>query len=113
MHVLIYHNPGCSNSRGALELLRAQGIEPEIREYLKAPLTKAELAALVQRLDVRPRAIVREKEAVYGELGLANANDDALLDAMVAHPILMNRPIVVTAKGVKLCRPPELVKELL
>lgn len=113
MQVTIYHNPGCSNSRGALEFLRGHGIEPEIREYLKTPLTRAELAALVKRMGVAARDIIREKEAVYEELELAGADEDTLLDAMAAHPVLVNRPIVVTPKGAKLCRPPELVKELL
>ena len=113
MTVVIYHNAGCSNSRGALEIIRAQGIVPEIREYLTSPLTKAELAALIERMALRPRDIVREKEAVFAQLGLTDASDDALLDAMAAHPVLMNRPIVVTPKGARLCRPPELVKELL
>jgi len=113
MTVTIHHNPGCSNSRGALEIIRAQGIEPVIVEYLKMPLSKEELSALVKKLDVPLRDIVRTKEAVYGDLKLADASDEVLLDAIVAHPILLNRPIVVTPKGAKLCRPPELVRDLL
>jgi len=113
MTVTIHHNPGCSNSRGALEIMRAQGIEPVIVEYLKTPLSKDELLVLVKKLDVPLREIVRTKEAIYVELKLENASDDALLDAVAAHPILLNRPIVVTPKGARLCRPPELVRDLL
>jgi arsenate reductase len=113
MTVTIYHNPNCSNSRGALEIIRGAGIEPTIVEYLKTPLTKDELAALVKAMKVSPREIMRTKEAVYSELSLDTASEDALLDAIVAHPILLNRPIVVTPKGVRLCRPPELVRDLL
>ncbi|MBS0275854.1 MAG: arsenate reductase (glutaredoxin) [Proteobacteria bacterium] len=113
MTVTIHHNPGCSNSHRALEIIRALGIEPVIVEYLKTPLSKAELAALVKKLDVPLRHIVRTKEAVYAELKLADAGDDAVLDAVAAHPILLNRPIVVTPKGARLCRPPELVRDLL
>lgn len=113
MTVTIHHNPGCSNSRGALEIIRAQGIEPVIVEYLKTPLSKAELTALIKKLDVPLRDIVRTKEAIYTELKLDSAGDDVLLDAIAAHPILLNRPIVVTPKGARLCRPPELVRDLL
>lgn len=113
MTVIIHHNPGCSNSRGALEIIRAQGIEPAIIEYLKTPLSREELAALVKQLDVPLRDIVRAKEAVYAELSLESVSDDALLDAVAAHPVLLNRPIVVTTKGARLCRPPELVRDLL
>ena len=110
--VTIYHNPSCSNSRGALALLRERGIEPAIVEYLKTPPTRAQLAALAERLGT-VAGMVRTKEPLYAELGLAAADDDALLDAMAAHPILINRPIVVTEKGARLCRPPELVLDLL
>jgi arsenate reductase len=113
MTVTVYHNPGCSNSRGALEIIRAQGIEPVIIEYLKTPLSREELAALVEKLVVPLRAVVRTKEAIYSELKLESASDDALLDAVATHPILLNRPIVVTPKGARLCRPPELVRDLL
>jgi arsenate reductase len=113
MTVTIHHNPGCSNSRGALEIIRSQGIEPAIVEYLKTPLSRDELVALVQKMGVPLREVVRTKEAVYAELGLERADDDALLDAIAAHPILLNRPIVVTPKGARLCRPPELVRDLL
>lgn len=113
MTVTIHHNPGCSNSRGALEIIRSQGIEPAVVEYLKAPLSRDELVALVQKMGVPLREVVRTKEAVYAELGLERADDDALLNAIAAHPILLNRPIVVTPKGARLCRPPELVRDLL
>ena len=113
MTVTIHHNPGCSNSRGALEIIRSQGIEPAVVEYLKAPLSRDELVALVQKMGVPLREVVRTKEAVYAELGLERADDDALLNAIAAHPILLNRPIVLTPKGARLCRPPELVRDLL
>jgi len=113
MTVTIHHNPGCSNSRGALEIIRAQGIEPVVIEYLKTPLSRDELAALVKKMGVSFRDVVRTKEAVYADLRLDSAGDDVLLDAVVKHPILLNRPIVVTPKGAKLCRPPELVRDLL
>lgn len=112
MTVTIHHNPACSNSRGALEIIRAQGIEPVIIEYLKTPLSKRQLAVLVKKLDMPLRAIVRTKDAIYADLKLENASDDAMLDAVAAHPILLNRPIVVTPKGARLCRPPELVRDL-
>ncbi|HEY4077294.1 MAG TPA: arsenate reductase (glutaredoxin) [Rhizomicrobium sp.] len=113
MKVIIYHNPQCSNSRKALEIIRTSGIEPEIVEYLKTPLTREELTALVTRMGVGARDIMRTKEAVYTDLGLDGASDAALLDAIAAHPALMNRPIVVTDKGVRLCRPAETVTKLL
>ena len=113
MNITIYHNPKCSNSRGALALLREAGHEPTIVEYLVTPPSRDALADLVAKMGIAPRDLVRAKEAVYAELGLADAGDDALLDAMAAHPILINRPIVVTDKGAKLCRPPELVKDLI
>jgi arsenate reductase len=113
MTVTVHHNPGCSNSRGALEIIRAQGIEPVIIEYLKAPLSRDDLEVLVKKLGVPLRDVLRTKEAIYAELSLESASDGALLDAVAAHPILLNRPIVVTPKGARLCRPPELVRELL
>ena len=112
MTITIYHNPKCSNSRGCLELIRAAGHEPGIVEYLKTPPSKSELAALVKAMGIAPRELVRTKEAVYAQLGLAEAGDEALLEAMAKHPILINRPIVVTEKGAALCRPPERVKTL-
>ena len=113
--VTIYHNPSCSNSRGALALIRAAGIEPTVIEYLKAPPDRATLVRLLQRLGMRPRQLMRDKEPVYGELGLAAAHwsDDELIHQLLAHPVLMNRPLVVTARGVRLCRPPETVLEIL
>ncbi len=113
MTVTIYHNPKCSNSRACLALIREAGVEPRIVEYLKTPPSRAELAALLAKMGVGPLALVRTKEAAYAELGLAGADDATLLDAMAAHPILINRPIVVTAKGAALCRPPERVKNLM
>ncbi len=113
MTVTIYHNPKCSNSHGALDLIRAHGIEPAIIEYLQTPLTRAELAALIARMGVPVKDVVRTKEPLYAELKLDGAGDDALLDALAAHPILMNRPIVVTDTGAKLCRPSEEAEELL
>jgi arsenate reductase len=107
MTVTIYHNPNCSTSRNTLGLIRNTGEEPVIVEYLKTPLSKDELRALVQRLGISTRELMRTKEKLYAELGLADpsVSDDALLDAMAVHPILMNRPVVITGKGAKLCRP--------
>ena len=107
MTVTIYHNPNCSTSRNTLGLIRNTGEEPVIVEYLKTPLSKDELRALVQRLGISVRELMRTKEKLYTELGLADPSvrDAALLDAMAAHPILMNRPVVITGKGAKLCRP--------
>ena len=113
MKVTMTHNPACGTSRNVLALLRERGIEPEIIEYLKTPLTRAGIAALVKKMDVPVRDVVRAKEALYSELKLENASDDELLDAMAEHPILLNRPIVTTPKGTKLCRPSEMVVELL
>lgn len=113
--VTIYHNPKCSNSRGALERIRAAGIEPNIIEYLKTPPDRQTLTDLLRRMNAKPRDIIRAKEAIYSELGLGapDVTDDKLIDAMIANPILINRPIVVTPLGVRLCRPPELVDEIL
>ena len=114
MPVTIYHNPNCSNSRKALEIIRGHGIEPHIVEYLKTPLAPQELRRLVHdKMHVAVREVIRNKEAVYAEMKLDSADDDTLLAAMAAHPILLNRPIVVTPKGVKLCRPSEAVFALL
>jgi arsenate reductase len=113
MTVTIYHNPQCSNSRRALEVIRAHGIEPAIVGYLKTPLSREALAALVAKMDVPVRGVMRTKEAAYIELNLAEVDDTALLDAIAAHPVLLNRPIVVTQKGAKLCRPGDTVSELL
>ena len=115
MNVTIYHNPRCSNSRGALALLRERGVEPEIVDYLGHPLDVAQLKALVQRIGVPLHGLLRTKEAAYAELDLGNParTEDGLYAAVAAHPILLNRPIVVTPKGALLCRPPERVLELL
>ena len=113
--ITIYHNPRCSSSRNTLGLIRNSGAEPVIVEYLKTPLTAAELQAVLQRMGSHVRDILREKEAVYQELDLGNAkwSDADLLGFVEQHPILMNRPIVATPKGVRLCRPCEQVLEIL
>jgi arsenate reductase len=116
MDVTIYHNPRCGTSRNTLALLHDAGHAPQVIEYLATPPTRAVLADLAARSGVAAaRGLLRRKEALATELGLDDPaiGDDALLDAMVAHPILINRPIVVTDKGVRLCRPPELVHEIL
>lgn len=111
----IYHNPRCSKSRATLALLQEAGIEPEIIEYLNTPLQKQMLRADIAATGLPVREVLRSGEEDYKRLGLANTalSDSALLDAIIAHPILLNRPIVVTDKGARLCRPPELVYELL
>ena len=113
--VTIYHNPDCGTSRNTLAFIREAEIEPTVIEYLKEPPTRAELVSLIARMGVRPRDVLREKGTPYADLGLddLSLSDDALLDAMMAHPILMNRPIVVTSRRAKLCRPSETVKEML
>jgi arsenate reductase len=113
--VVIYHNPACGTSRNTLALIRHAGIEPTIVEYLKTPPTKEALRALIAATGQPTRALLRAKEPIHAELNLGDAawSDDALLEAMVAHPILMNRPVVVTSLGTKLCRPSEAVLELL
>ena len=115
MAVTIWHNQRCSNSRGALQLLREHGIEPTVIDYLKDPPDRATLQALVAAMGLGARALLRDKEAAYAELGLANAalDDAALIEAMLQHPELINRPIVRTPRGVRLCRPPETVLALL
>jgi arsenate reductase (glutaredoxin) len=115
MDVILYHNPRCGTSRNTLGLIRNSGIEPHIIEYLKTPPTRVLLRQLAARTGMPLRALLRDKEPIFRELGLKDKtlSDDALLDAIEAHPILLNRPIVVTPKGVKLCRPSELVIELL
>lgn len=115
MTVTIYHNPRCSTSRKTLELIREAGIEPTVIEYLKTPLSRDELAGLIARMGVPVRAVLRAKEDLAGELGLRDpaVGDDALLEAMAANPILIERPIVATDKGVRLGRPPEAVREVL
>lgn len=113
--VTIYHNPACGTSRNTLALIRNAGIEPTIIEYLKTPLTRPVLLGLLARMKGSPRDILREKGTPYAELGLAapDLSDEQLVDAMLAHPILINRPIVVTPWGVKLCRPSEAVLDIL
>ncbi|QJE72197.1 arsenate reductase (glutaredoxin) [Aerophototrophica crusticola] len=113
--VTIYHNPSCGTSRNTLAMIRNSGVEPRVVEYLKTPPSRAELADLVRRMGVPVREVVREKGTPYAELGLGDPSvtDDQLLDAMAAHPILINRPIVVTPLGVRLCRPSEKVLEIL
>ena len=113
MTVTMTFNSKCGTARNVLEIIRARGIEPVIIEYLKTPLTRDELDGLVKRLNVPVRDIVRAKEPLYAELNLDKADDGALLDAMAAHPILMNRPIVITPRGARLCRPSETVAALL
>ena len=113
--VTIYHNPKCQTSRNVLGFLREAGIEPVIVEYLKTPPARAELKRLIKGMGARPRDVLRWKEGVAKELHLdpEKSSDEALLDAMMEHPILINRPIVVTGNAVKLCRPSESVKDLL
>lgn len=115
MDVIIYHNPACGTSRNTLGLIRNAGIEPHIIEYLKTLPTRQMLRQLVARTGLPLRAVLREKEPIFRELRLNDLTvaDDALLDAIEAHPVLLNRPIVVTPNGVKLCRPSELVLDLL
>lgn len=115
MTVTIYHNPACGTSRNTLAMIRQSGVEPVVIEYLKTPPTREDILSLAMRAGVPLRALLREKGTPYAELGLANEalGDDVLLDAIEAHPILLNRPIVVTEKGVRLCRPSEVVLEIL
>ncbi|HEX5846701.1 MAG TPA: arsenate reductase (glutaredoxin) [Rhodoplanes sp.] len=115
MDVVIYHNPKCGTSRNTLGLIRNAGIEPHIIDYLKCPPTRTMLKELIARAGLTVRQALREKGTPYHELGLGDGalGDDDLLDAMMAHPILLNRPFVVTPKGVRLCRPSELVLDLL
>lgn len=115
MTVKIYHNPGCGTSRNVLAMIRNSGEEPEIVEYLQTPPSRAELKALLERMGMTPRELLRRKGTPYDELGLddKSLDDQALLDAMLAHPVLINRPIVVTLLGARLCRPSETVLEIL
>jgi arsenate reductase len=115
MSVTIYHNPACGTSRNTLAMIRQCGEKPEVIEYLKNPPDRARLVELIQAMKIPVRALLREKGTPYAELGLADPkwSDDELIDFMLAHPILINRPIVVTDKGVRLCRPSEQVFDLL
>ena len=115
MDVIIYHNPDCGTSRNTLAMIRNTGIEPHVIEYLVTPPSRPLLRQLIARMGLSARGLLREKGTPFHELELNNPelSDDALLDAMIAHPILINRPIVVTPNGVRLCRPSELVIELL
>ncbi len=113
--VTIYHNPDCGTSRNTLALIRNAGVEPTVIEYLKHPPDRATLQSLISRMGICARELLREKGTPYAELGLADTHwtDDELVDHMLAHPILINRPIVVTPWGVKLCRPSEVVLDIL
>ena len=115
MSVTIYHNPACGTSRNALELIRATGAEPEVVHYLETPPTRDELVSLMKRMGIGPRDLLREKGTPYRELGLGDTSltDDQLIDTMMEHPILINRPIVVGPKGTRLCRPSEEVLSVL
>ena len=110
---VIYHNPKCSTSRKTLDLLRDNGIEPDVVQYLKTPPSRAELMKMIHAAGIDVRTAVRTREALYTELNLADANDDQLLDAMAEHPILIERPFVVTSKGTRLARPVDTVREIL
>ena len=113
--IIIYHNPECGTSRNALALIRNAGIEPHVIEYLKTPPSRALLVQLIERAGITPRDLLREKGTPYAELALGDTSLSyaALIDAMMAHPILINRPLVVSTLGVKLCRPSEVVLVLL
>lgn len=115
MTVTIYHNPACATSRNTLAMIRQSGEEPVIIEYLKNPPSRQKLIELIRAMGIATRALLREKGTPYAELGLADPKwtDDQLVDFMMAYPILINRPIVLTDKGVRLCRPSELVLDLL
>lgn len=111
--VVIYHNPKCSTSRKTLDLLRDNGVEPEVVLYLKSPPSRAELAGMIEDAGIDVRTAVRTRERLYAELNLASASDDELLDAMSENPILIERPFVVTDKGTRLARPVDNVREIL
>jgi arsenate reductase len=115
MAITIYHNPACGTSRNTLAMIRQSGEEPEVIEYLKTPPSRGVLVDLIERMRIGPRGLLRQKGTPYAELGLGNPQwtDDQLIDFMMAHPILINRPIVVTPLGVKLCRPSEAVLDIL
>lgn len=115
MSITIYHNPACGTSRNVLQAIRDSGTEPIVIEYLKTPPDKATLKSLLKRMGATPRELLRKRGTPYEELGLDNPRltDEQILDAMIANPILIERPVVITPKGVKLCRPSETVKEIL
>ena len=113
MKATIFHNPNCGTSRKTLEILRDSGADVSVREYLKDPPARGELERLYRRAGIRPRDGLRAKEPLAAELDLLDADDEHILDAMVAHPILINRPLVETDKGVRLCRPQDVVREIL
>lgn len=115
MSVTIYHNPACGTSRNTLAMIRQSGVEPIVIEYLKTPPSRERLVELIRAMGISARALLREKGTPYRELGLDDPkwSDDELIDQMLAHPILINRPIVVTPKGARLCRPSEAVIDLL
>ncbi len=115
MTITIYHNPACGTSRNVLAMIRQSGEEPRVIEYLKTPPTRKELVGLIKAMRITPRQLLRQKGTSYDELGLGEAplSDDALIDAMLAHPILINRPIVATPLGTRLCRPSEAVLDIL
>ena len=115
MSIVIYHNPACGTSRNSLALIRRSGEEPEIIEYLKTPPSREKLKELIAAMGTPVRALLREKGTPYDDLGLSDPkwSDDELIDFMIAYPILINRPIVATPKGVRLCRPAEIVLEIL
>lgn len=115
MTITIYHNPACGTSRNTLEMIRQSGEEPRVTEYLKTPPSREQLASLIQSMGIAPRELLRQKDTPYDALNLGDPGktDDELIDAMMAHPILINRPIVVTERGTKLCRPSEAVLDIL
>jgi len=115
MDVVIYHNPACGTSRNTLAMIRNAGIEPHVIEYLKTPPSREMLVQLIGRMGISASALLREKGTPYADLGLGDPDltDDQLLDTMMAHPVLINRPVVVSPKGVRLCRPSEAVLDLL
>lgn len=115
MEIIIYHNPACGTSRNTLAMIRNAGVEPHVIEYLKTPPSRAMVQDLVARMGIPLRALLREKDTPYAELDLGNESltEDQLLDAIAANPVLMNRPVVVSPKGVRLCRPSESVLDLL
>jgi arsenate reductase len=115
MTVTIYHNPDCGTSRNTLALIRNAGVEPTVIEYLKTPPDRPQLASLLQKMNITARSLLREKGALYAELRLGDTqrSEEELIDLMVTHPILMNRPIVITPWGAKLCRPSEAVLDIL